>query len=109
VTNEQRRLLTALMQPAARLRYVTWYEARFYGHVVTIDDPNVYTRPWTVALRSLPPTFLPTVSSWTMRRSWVVNDGCVMPNCTAALRTLPASAIAHNARRCLTSSSTNRG
>ncbi|GAA2799859.1 hypothetical protein GCM10010505_28490 [Kitasatospora aburaviensis] len=40
-----------------------------------------------------------------MRRSWVVREGWVIPSCRAALRRLPVSAMAHSTRRCLTSSS----
>lgn len=52
-------------------------------------------------VNSVPPT------ARSMRCSCVVREGWVMPSCSAALRRLPLSAIAHSTRRCLTSSSTS--
>ncbi len=40
-----------------------------------------------------------------MRRSWVLNEGCATPSSRAALCKLPVSAMAQSTRRCLTSSS----
>lgn len=48
-------------------------------------------------------------SACSMRRSWVLNEGCATPSSRAALCRLPVSAMAHRARKCLTSSSMPEG
>nr|BEK65993.1 hypothetical protein KPHV_32200 [Kitasatospora purpeofusca] len=93
--------------PAASL--ASWRAAATSAAISAITGLALDSTEWPSAVGRLPVcsrvnSVPPTARS--MRCSWVVSDGWVIPSCSAALRRLPVSAIAHSTRRCLTSSST---